>query len=293
MRDLKTAVENIQQALKCFDAKDVEPPTNDKQAIKTFEKAAEYHGIPTFIRDGELIRPANPETFDYSVLGESIGGFRIGLDQMLVATDLANLNHQAFEAGSVVTDDFGTGRPYFGGRFPTKQLVDMIIDSVQLVREFTGFSVHLMGFGSSPLTLHLGFFCGVNSTDTTGYRRGAAYGKIITQGTGWRSVGKKKNSFDVASPSKLELEKLSKCGCPVCRKDQHFLYTNWKARAIHNKYVLQLEESRARRLIKKDFDAYEEYVTEVFSGRHAQWFVNLWEYARNRVKSMPLLAQSR
>ena len=186
--------------------------------------------------------------------------------------------------GSIVTKEFGLSRPFFGDRFPNRQLVDMIIESVQLVRKLTGFSVHLMGFGSSPFTLHLGFFCGVNSTDTTGYRRGAAYGKIIIQGTGWRSVGKKRRSFDVPGPSKSEFEKLSKCGCPVCRKDQRLLYSNWKARAVHNKYVLQLEETRARRLIEKGFDAYEEYVAQVFSGCHAPWFVNLWEYARNRVE---------
>jgi queuine/archaeosine tRNA-ribosyltransferase len=195
--------------------------------------------------------------------------------------------------GSIVTAQFGTGRPYFGDRYPSKQLIDMIIDSVVLIRKLTGFSIHMMGFGSSPLTLHLGFFCGINSTDTTGYRRGAAYGKIIIQGTGWRSVGKKKKSFDVPSPSKSEYEKLSKCRCPACRKDQRLLHSNWKARAVHNKHVLQLEENRARRLLAQGFDAYEEYVAQVFSGCHAPWFVNVWEYARNRVKSMPVLLQSR
>lgn len=77
------------------------------------------------------------------------------------------------------------------------------------------------------------------------------------------------NSFGVPGPSKSEFEKLSKCGCPVRGKDQRLLYSNWKARAVHNKYVLQLEESQARRLIEKGFDAYEEYVAQVFSGCHA------------------------
>jgi hypothetical protein len=47
---------------------------------------------------------------------------------------------------------------------------------------------------------------------------------------------------------------------------RHYSAFNWKARAVHNKYVLQLEESAARTLIEKDFDAYEEYVAQVLSG---------------------------
>jgi len=187
--------------------------------------------------------------------------------------------------GSVVSKQFGVIRPFFGDRFPNRALVDMIIESVQRIHSLTGFSTHLMGFGSSPLTLHLGFFCGVNSTDTTGYRRGAAYGKIVIQGTGWRSIGKKVRSFGVPAPSQLEFEKLSKCGCPVCRKNQLYLFSNWKARAVHNKYVLQLEENRACRLIERDFSAYEKYVDQIFSGCRAPWFIHLWEYARSRVKS--------
>ena len=97
MRDMKTAVESIQLALKCFDSKKVKEPSDDREALQTLAKTSEFNGIPTFIRDGETIHTVNPETFDYSVLGESIGAFCVGLDQMLVAKDLAKLNHQVFE----------------------------------------------------------------------------------------------------------------------------------------------------------------------------------------------------
>jgi hypothetical protein len=97
MRDLKTAVGNIQLALKSLDSKKVKEPSGDPEAIRTLGKVWEFLGIPTFIRNGEKIQTVNPETFDYSVFGESIGAFCIGLDQMLVATDLTKIGHQVFE----------------------------------------------------------------------------------------------------------------------------------------------------------------------------------------------------
>jgi hypothetical protein len=97
MRDLSTAISNIQYALKCLDSKEVEVPSDDREALRTLARVSEFEGVPTFIRDAEAIRTVNPETFDYSVLGESIGAFCIGLDQMLVAADLSKLNHQVFE----------------------------------------------------------------------------------------------------------------------------------------------------------------------------------------------------
>jgi hypothetical protein len=97
MRELTNAVENIQRALKCLDSKKLKTPSDDKEMIQTLARAQEFNGIPTFIRNGDTIQTVNPETFDYSVLGESIGAFCIGLDQMLVGKDLAKLNHQVFE----------------------------------------------------------------------------------------------------------------------------------------------------------------------------------------------------
>lgn len=97
MRDLKTAVENIQLALKNYDSKKVNEPSDPQEAIEILGRTSEFIGIPIFIRNGEQIQTVNPENFDYSVFGESIGAFCIGLDQMLVATDLAKLGHQVFE----------------------------------------------------------------------------------------------------------------------------------------------------------------------------------------------------
>ena len=55
MRDLKTAVENIQLALKCFDSKEVKEPSDDKEAVQTLAKISEFNGVPTFTRDGKTI----------------------------------------------------------------------------------------------------------------------------------------------------------------------------------------------------------------------------------------------
>lgn len=183
--------------------------------------------------------------------------------------------------GSIVGKDFAASHAFFGDRFPNKALIDMLIESVHSTRKITDFSLHMMGFGSSPFMLHLGFFCGLSSTDTTGYRRGAAFGKILIPGGGWRSVGKKRRSFRIPPPTRTEFETLSKCRCSVCREDQSLLFSNWKARAVHNKHLLQREESRARRLIEAGLEEYEKYVTNLFRGSRAIWLRSLWEYARS------------
>ena len=185
--------------------------------------------------------------------------------------------------GSVVNRDFVADRSYFGDRNPTRHTIDMLVATVETVRQHTDFSVHFMGFGSSPLMMHLGFYCGINSMDTTGYRRGAAYGKIILPGTAWRVIGRKRRSFGDIHMSAEERIALAECRCPVCRKDEKLLEHDWKARAIHNRYVLRIEETNARRLLAEGFETYERYVDQMFHSTRRSWLTSLWEYAERRV----------
>jgi tRNA-guanine family transglycosylase len=187
--------------------------------------------------------------------------------------------------GSILSDDSIASDTYFGDRMPSRALVDMLVETVNLVREQSDFSIHMMGFGSSPLMLHLGFYCGINSTDTTGYRVGAAHGNIVLPGTGWRAISKRKKKFGNTRLSADERQKLSECRCPVCRNQQQLLVDDWKARATHNRYVLMREETTARRLTDGNSESYERYVNRLFHASRAPWIVNLWEYTKAKVHS--------
>ena len=101
MRDLTVAKRNMEGALKAFDTRHqemmVRRPVSMKKLLEIFEKAPELQGIPTFRRKGRIISVSGQCTFEYSVLGESITSFCIGLDQLLVGFDLERLSHHAFE----------------------------------------------------------------------------------------------------------------------------------------------------------------------------------------------------
>jgi hypothetical protein len=101
MRDLATAEKNIVDALAAFDSKYEETvlkrPVSLEKLLEVAGKTLELGGTPTFIRKGRAIHVSDQSTFDYSVLGESITSFSIGLDQLLVGFDLENLGHDAFE----------------------------------------------------------------------------------------------------------------------------------------------------------------------------------------------------
>lgn len=187
--------------------------------------------------------------------------------------------------GSIVCFGYDRYKGYFQDRQPRKELIDMIITAVEVIRKFSDFKIHMSGFGSSPLMLHLGYFCGINSTDTTGYRRKAAYGKIILPGTGDRHVGRKDATWGKRSLKKRELELLQKCRCPICKKDQSVLWVSWEARAIHNKYVLQYEEKRARNFLDRGKDVYEAFLNDMFAKTGISY---LWKYAKTRMNYDPI-----
>lgn len=184
--------------------------------------------------------------------------------------------------GSLVNPSFSGFSGFFGDRQPRRELVDMISLGIEAVKKYSDFRVHLTGFGSSPLTLHLAYYLGVDSTDTAGSRRKAAYGKIILNGTGERYVSNKSTKFgNVKIADDLERTFLEKCDCPVCRSNPDRLTDNWKARAIHNEHVLEKESELAQDLLKLGEDAYETYLDRFFQRSGLSY---LWEYAKKRRK---------
>jgi len=195
--------------------------------------------------------------------------------------------------GSLVDPNFTRYGGFFGDRQPQRELVDMLSLAIKSVQEYTDFKVHLMGFGSSPLMLHLGYYLGANSTDSSGYRRKAAFGKIILPGTGERYVGNTSASFGIHRPlfettieydwrSSADISLLQRCSCPICQVNKDSLWVDWKSRAIHNEYVMKEEAKLARALLSAGTEAYESYLDNVVFAHSSLKY--LWDYAKLRKK---------
>jgi len=189
--------------------------------------------------------------------------------------------------GTIVTTSYVRYTGYFADREPNAIFIKMLSYAIWAIKKFSDFRVHLTGFGSSPLTLHLGFYLGIDSLDTAGHRRKAAYGKIILPSIGERYVGDRNAKFGVTRLTDEEMEILRKCKCPVCRIDQSALWRDWKARAIHNKYVMEREAEKASRLISEGLEVYERYLDDVF-GRTSTKLRSLWRLAKVLAKNYKL-----
>ena len=191
-------------------------------------------------------------------------------------------NADTIMLGSLVNPGFSDYAGFFGDRQPRKELIDMISLGIEASRRYTDFRVHVTGFGSSPLSLHLAYYLGADSIDSAGYRRKAAYGKIILPGTGERYMSNRSVSFGrCARPldDSLDLMWLNKCKCPICITSPELLLEDWKARAVHNEFVIKQEWQMAQDLLKIGEDAYEAYLEQIYSRSGLSY---LWEYAKRR-----------
>jgi queuine/archaeosine tRNA-ribosyltransferase len=200
-----------------------------------------------------------------------------------------NADSEYIALGSVVSPQFTNYTGFFGDRQPRKELIDMICLALSSIQQQSDFKVHLMGFGSSPLMLHLSYYLGIQSTDSSGYKRKAAFGKIILPGTGERHLGETSADFgkqvalsDGNARGKKDLLLLDKCTCPICMNNKYQLWADWKARAIHNEFILKNEVEKARRFLSLGIDVYEKYLDSVVFKTSS--FKALWEYAKARKK---------
>jgi queuine/archaeosine tRNA-ribosyltransferase len=199
-----------------------------------------------------------------------------------------NVDSEYIALGSIVNPHFSDYEGFFGDRQPRKELVDMICFALSCVEKNSDFRVHLMGFGSSPLMLHLGYYLGTKSTDSSGYRRKAAHGKIILPGTGERHLGETSADFggrtlNEATPNYMrDISRLEKCTCPICMINKYQLWSDWRARAIHNEHVLKQEVKVAEGLLAVGIETYEKYLDNVVFSHSAMKY--LWEYAKLRRK---------
>jgi tRNA-guanine family transglycosylase len=123
--------------------------------------------------------------------------------------------------------------------------------------------IHVFGIGST-ITMHLMFYTGANSIDSSSWRTKAAFGAIQLSGIGDRYITSKKRNRKYRDLSKTEGKILDQCKCPVCKKEGlEKLKTSFKARALHNSWVFQKEVETARKLTKNG--EYEEYVQDILS----------------------------
>ena len=194
--------------------------------------------------------------------------------------------------GSVLTtnEEFNG---FFGDRQPSKAFIDSIITSQQIANKY-GMKIHIFGFGSSPIMYHIGAFCGLKSTDSIGYKRKAAYGKIILPQSGERYCGNGEASFGNKIKGKKiddylsteDKKKLSECECPICSsqpKDAEqrweFLRHDWLRRTYHNKWVMEHEEQVAKYYLD-DKIAYTKFLDDTIG---KSGLSHLWEYAKRRI----------
>ncbi|BAZ98542.1 hypothetical protein [Methanothermobacter sp. EMTCatA1] len=195
--------------------------------------------------------------------------------------------------GSILTtaDEFNG---FFGDRQPSKNLIDSIITTKQICDQYD-LDIHIFGFGSSPIMYHIGAFIGIKSTDSIGYKRKAAYGKIILPQTGERYCGngeakfgnlRKKGGVASSYLTEDELQKLSQCKCPVCREQPadgslrwENLRDDWVKRAYHNKWVMEHEEDLSR-IYNDDKESYLKFLDETIG---KSGLGHLWEYTKRRL----------
>lgn len=133
---------------------------------------------------------------------------------------------------------------------------------ISLVRKrFQNSKLHIFGTGSA-LTMHLMFYAGADSLDTSAWRTKAAFGAIQMPGMGDRWVTNTSRKKPYPKLSKKERQNLENCKCPACKKfGFKGLKTEFENRASHNAWVYQKEVEKARKLIKKN--QYEQYVEKL------------------------------
>ena len=121
--------------------------------------------------------------------------------------------------------------------------------------------IHVFGVGST-LTMHLMFYVGADSVDSSAWRTKAAFGAIQLPGTGDRYISLRKKHKHYPQLRQEELRILDECKCPACKGEGlEGLRKSFTMRALHNAWVHQREIEKVRKLVSEG--EYERYVKEV------------------------------
>ena len=192
---------------------------------------------------------------DRTILVPAIHGHKLGeIDWFIQELDRIS----AFDymgIGSLVPSVFSTKGA--GGIANVVEIVNFVRKKLPARR------IHVFGVGST-LTMHLMFYAGADSVDSSGWRTKAAYGAIQLPEIGDRYITPRKRHKTYRNLSENEKEILAQCECPVCKKEGlEKLKRSFAAMALHNAWVFQKEVEKARDLTKTN--EYESYVQGILS----------------------------
>jgi tRNA-guanine family transglycosylase len=122
-------------------------------------------------------------------------------------------------------------------------------------------TIHVFGVGST-LTMHLMFYVGADSVDSSAWRTKAAFGAIQLPETGDRYISLRKKHKHYPQLRQEELRILDECKCPACKGEGlEGLRKSFTMRALHNAWVHQREIEKVRKLVSEG--EYERYAKEV------------------------------
>jgi len=121
--------------------------------------------------------------------------------------------------------------------------------------------IHVFGIGST-LTMHLMFYAGANSLDSSSWRIKAAFGAIQLPEIGDRYITPRKRHKYYSNLKREELGILDECKCPACKKEGlEGLRNSFTLRALHNAWVYQKEIEKTKIMIKNG--EYENYLKQI------------------------------
>lgn len=161
--------------------------------------------------------------------------------------------------------------------------ISNVIEIVNFARKKLGDrKIHVFGVGST-LTMHLMFYAGADSVDSSGWRTKAAYGAIQLPGIGDRYVTSRTRNKTYRDVSEEEKQILALCGCPICTNEGlEKLRTSFTSRAIHNAWVYQEEVKKARESIR--LGKYENYVESIITKTP---FSSVFKFAKELKENQP------
>jgi len=200
-----------------------------------------------------------------------------------------DFNYIALGSAFILRERF---KGFFGDRQPNKNIFEAFLFLVALGKEMD-IDVHLFGLCASPLMYHIAAYCEIKSSDSSGYRRKAAYGKIVLPETGERYAGNGKAKFGVNWKKGLifnnlfsedEKQKLKECKCKACKRISKHSYRRWRhlcsdwtLRANHNKWVMEQEEIKSKELIAQGWDVYENFIDKMLERSQLRF---LWSFIK-------------
>jgi len=146
-------------------------------------------------------------------------------------------------------------RPLKGVKGGLKKALEIVYEVKKRIEDR---KLHVFGIGSS-ITMHLVFYAGADSLDSSSWRSKASMGAIQFPGIGDRYITGKASPKKYPSLSSSEKKILKECDCPICKNlGYQKLKEKFEYRAIHNAYVLLKELHKAREYLKNG--EYENYL---------------------------------